>query len=104
MFTQLGPLRSGNVSYGKTKPALQITYGGHEQTPQKRRRETPAAYNRRRTVYGSMRMADLCNRLFNELKDSPILRHIELQEYPFSYHAAVASAGLSDGIDYFLDW
>lgn len=105
IFTQLGPLQSENVPYGKTKPALQITYGGHEQNPQKRRRETPEAYKRRRTVLGSMmRMADLCNRLYNELKDSPSLRHIELQEYPFSYHAAVASAALCDGIDYFLDW
>ncbi|KAF2205489.1 hypothetical protein GQ43DRAFT_453106 [Delitschia confertaspora ATCC 74209] len=105
IFSQLGPLKTGNnLSNGTTKPAFQLSYGGYEQFPQKRRTETPEAYEARRTFLSSLKTADLCNKLYNELKDSPTLRDTELNVYPFSYHAAVGSAAVSDGIDYFLDW
>ena len=104
IFSQLGPLQTGYSPNGTTKPAFQLSYGAFEQFPQKRRTETYEAYERRRSFLGSLRMEELCNRLYNEIKDSPRLRHIELLRYPFSYHAAVASAALCDGIDYFLDW
>lgn len=104
IFSQLSPLQTESLSNGTTKPALQISYGGYEQFPQKRRTETPEAYKTRRTFLSSLRMEELCSRLYNEIKDSPRLRHIEMHEYPFSYHAAVGSAALCDGIDYFLDW
>ncbi|KAF2182909.1 siderophore esteras-like protein IroE-like protein [Zopfia rhizophila CBS 207.26] len=104
IFSQLGPFKSGSLPNRTTKPAFQISYGGYEQFPQKRRRETEEEYEARRVFLSSMRMTDLCNQLYDELKDSPRLRHIELHEYPFSYHAAVGSEALCDGIDYFLDW
>jgi predicted alpha/beta superfamily hydrolase len=104
IFSQLGLFRTESPSNVTTKPALQLSYGGYEQFPRKRRTETLEAYEARRTFFGSIRTEELCNRLYNEIKDSPRLRHVELREYPFSYHAAVGSAALCDGIDYFLDW
>jgi predicted alpha/beta superfamily hydrolase len=106
IFDHLEPFRTGPSPNGsrKTKPALQLTYGGFEQFPQKRRTETLEAYNERRTFLESMRMQELCNRLYNEIKDSPMLRHIEIREYPFSYHPAVGGNAIADGLDYFLDW
>jgi hypothetical protein len=59
-------------------PALEISYGALEQYPIKRRTKTD--------------------------EQSPILRDVSLHEYPFSYHAAVGTAVLTDGIDYFLGW
>lgn len=104
IFSHLDPLKSGLAPNGTTKPAFQLSYGGYEQYPQKRRTETQEAYETRRVFLSSFKYGELANRLYNELKESPVLRHIELHEYPFSYHAAVGSAALCDGIDYFLDW
>jgi predicted alpha/beta superfamily hydrolase len=104
IFEHLEPFKSGAVSNGTTKPALQITYGGWEQFPQKRRTETVEAYNKRRAFLESMRMQELCMRLYEEMKESPGLRHIERREYPFSYHPAVGGNAIADGLDYFLDW
>ena len=104
IFAQLGPLKTGHLPNGTMGPALQLSYGGYEQFPPKRRTETQAAYEARRDFFASLRMEELCKRLYDDLKDSSKLRHIELNEYPFSYHAAVGSAALCDGIDYFLDW
>jgi len=87
-----------------TKPALQLTYGGWEQFPPKRRTETQEAYETRRTFLELLNMQDLCQRLYAEIKGSEGLRHVEIREYPFSYHPAVGGHAIADGLDYFLDW
>lgn len=104
IFSQLGLLNSTSSSNATTKPAFQISYGGFEQFPRKRRTETQAEYEARREFLGSLKMKDLCTRLYGEVEGSKGLRDVELHEYPFSYHAAVGSEALCDGIDYFLDW
>jgi pimeloyl-ACP methyl ester carboxylesterase len=87
-----------------TKPAFQISYGGIEQTPIKRRTETDEEFRFRQSIIGPLRVPDLSQKLYDVLKDSPALRDITIREYPFSDHAAVGAAALADGIDYFLDW
>lgn len=87
-----------------TKPAFQISYGALEQAPVKRRTETDEQFAFRQSILIPNRMTDLSQKLYNELKDSPALRDVEIHEYPFSDHAAVGAAALADGIDYFLDW
>jgi predicted alpha/beta superfamily hydrolase len=104
IFSQDGALATAPLSNSTKKPALQISYGGYEQHPQKRRRETQAEYEARRDFLSLLRIEELCTNLYGELEGSSRLRDIELHEYPFSYHAAVGSAALCDGIDYFLDW
>ncbi|KAF2265559.1 siderophore esteras-like protein IroE-like protein [Lojkania enalia] len=104
ILSHLDPLKSEGLPNGTMKPAFQISYGGLEQYPVKRRTETEEEYEFRKSILEPMRMTDLTNRLYNELQDSPKLRDIEIHEYPFSDHAAVAAAALCDGIDYFLDW
>jgi len=75
-----------------------------EQFPVKRRTETQEEYETRKGIYETIKMTDYCNQLYNALEDSPVLRDIELHEYPFSDHAAVGAVAIGDGIDYFLDW
>ncbi|KAJ4370440.1 hypothetical protein N0V83_004958 [Neocucurbitaria cava] len=87
-----------------TKPAFQISYGALEQHPIKRRTETDADFAYRKSILEPMRMTDLTNKLYKAVKNSPVLRDVSIHEYPFSYHAAVGGAAISDGIDYFLDW
>jgi len=105
IFSLLGPLKSnGTHSNSTTKPAFQLSYGAYEQNVQKRRRETQEEYETRKTFFESLKTADLCEKLYAEVKESPALRDAELLVYPFSYHAAVGASALNDGIDYFLDW
>lgn len=104
IFTQLDALKTAPVGNNSTQPALQISYGALEQFAKKRRTETQAEFETRRDFLATMKMTELCERLYNEIKDSPKLRDVELNVYPNSYHAAVASAAICDGIDYFLDW
>ncbi|KAH3954060.1 hypothetical protein HBH70_113900 [Parastagonospora nodorum] len=103
-FSRDSPLYSGVQRNATTKPALQISYGELEQNAKKRRMETQEAFEARRAFLASMKMEDLCTRLYDEVKGSGLLRDVELHEYPFSYHAAVGGNALADGIDYFLDW
>ncbi|KAF2014201.1 siderophore esteras-like protein IroE-like protein [Aaosphaeria arxii CBS 175.79] len=103
IFSKDSPLYKA-VKPKKTKPAFQLSYGALEQAPKKRRTETQAAFETRKAFLSSLKTADLSNKLFNEIKKSPNLRHTELHTYPFSYHAALGGNALADGIDYFLDW
>jgi predicted alpha/beta superfamily hydrolase len=103
-FTPDSPLYNATSYNGTTKPALQLSYGSLEQYPEKRRTETQETYKTRKDFLASMKMEDLCTRLYDKVKDGPLLRDVELHEYPFSYHAAVGGNALADGIDYFLDW
>jgi pimeloyl-ACP methyl ester carboxylesterase len=101
----LAPLKKDGIrTANATKPALQVSYGALEQAPVKRRSETEKEFAFRQSILVPSRMTDLSRKLYNELKDSPALRDVELHEYPFSDHAAVGAAALADGIDYFLDW
>jgi len=101
----LAPLKSNTTSATNSiKPAFQISYGGLEQFPKQRRKETDKQFEFRKSILVPMRMTDLSERLYAELADSPALRNIELNVYPNSYHATVGTAAFSDGIDYFLDW
>jgi predicted alpha/beta superfamily hydrolase len=104
IFSNSSPLYNAVQSNGTTKPALQLSYGSLEQYPTKRRTETQEAYETRKAFLAALKTEDLVARLYDQLKDSPRLRDIELHEYPFSYHAAVGGNALADGIDYFLDW
>lgn len=104
IFSNSSPLYNAVQSNGTTKPALQLSYGSPEQYPTKRRTETQEAYETRKAFLAALKTEDLVARLYDQLKDSPRLRDIELHEYPFSYHAAVGGNALADGIDYFLDW
>jgi predicted alpha/beta superfamily hydrolase len=104
IFDHLEPFHTASLPNGTTKPALQITYGGYECNPQKRRTESLEAFRERRAFIQSMRICELSDRLYKEIKNSPNLRHIEKREYPFSYHPAVGGNAIADGLDYFLDW
>ncbi|KAH7132332.1 siderophore esterase-like protein IroE-like protein [Dendryphion nanum] len=86
------------------KPAFQISYGALEQNPVKRRTETVAEFEFRKSILVPMQMTTLSNELYNKVKNSPSLRDVSIHEYPFSDHAAVGGAAFSDGVDYFLDW
>ncbi|KAF2475000.1 alpha/beta-hydrolase [Lindgomyces ingoldianus] len=103
ILTNLTLLNTHNLSK-KQKPAYQISYGAIEQFPVKRRTETQADFDFRKSILESMKMTDNCNALYNGLKTSSKLRDVQLHAYPFSDHAAVGGAAISDGIDYFLDW
>lgn len=105
-FSEHSPLFNNDTAVGNatTKPALQLSYGGLEQAPRKRRTETQEEYETRRGFLAALKMEDLCTRLYDQIKGSALLRDVELNVYPFSYHAAVGGNALADGIDYFLDW
>jgi predicted alpha/beta superfamily hydrolase len=101
----LAPLKNSAQSRSNgTKPALQLSYGGLEQFPKQRRRETDDEFEFRKSILVPQRMTDLTDRLYMELAESPVLRDVELNVFPNSYHATVGGAAFSDGIDYFLDW
>ncbi|KAF2034566.1 hypothetical protein EK21DRAFT_107700 [Setomelanomma holmii] len=101
----LAPLKSNtSSSTNNTKPAVQISYGALEQHPVQRRTETNEELAYRQSFLVPQRMPELSQKLYAELKGSPKLRDVEIHEYPFSDHAAVAAAALADGSDYFLDW
>ncbi|KAH7072613.1 siderophore esteras-like protein IroE-like protein [Paraphoma chrysanthemicola] len=84
---------SRSVSANATKPAFRISYGALEQNLVMRRTETDEQFAFRQSFLVSKRT-----------KDSPALRDVQIHECSFSDHAAVDTAAISDGIDYFLDW
>jgi predicted alpha/beta superfamily hydrolase len=103
IFSNNSPIYTAHPNV-TSKPAFQLTYGGFEEYPQKRRTETQAAYETRRNFLASLKTETNSNRFYNIIKNDTRIRHSELLEYPFSYHAAVGGNALADGIDYFLDW
>jgi len=103
IFSQLGSFQSP-ANATAPKPSFQLSYGGREQNPVKRRIESDEEWEFRKKFLSFSMMTDNCNRLYNELKYSPRLRDVQLHEYPFSDHAAVGAVAISDGLDYFLDW
>ena len=101
LYTTTWPYLPSNST---KQPALQLSFGGYEQFPRKRRTETHEEYEQRKALLSSLKTQDLLEKLYAELGERTSLRDVELHEYPFSYHAAVGSNALIDGIDYFLDW
>ncbi|KAH6612743.1 siderophore esteras-like protein IroE-like protein [Boeremia exigua] len=101
----LAPLLTNVTSASNnTKPAFQISYGGLEQFPKQRKRESDEEFEFRKSILVPMRMTDLSERLYADLANSLVLRNVDLNVFPNSYHATVGTAAFSDGIDYFLDW
>lgn len=101
----LASLKSNATTISNTtKPGFQISYGALEQLPIRRRTETAEEFAFRQSILAPMRMTDLSQKLYAEVRGSAELRDVSIHEYPFSDHAAVAAAALADGIDYFLDW
>ncbi|KAI8935862.1 hypothetical protein NX059_007379 [Plenodomus lindquistii] len=101
----LAPLTSPTSTPNMTtKPAFQISYGAIEQDLVRRRRESDEEWAFRQSILLPLRMADLSTKLYAKVENSSVLRDVRLREYPFSDHAAVGGAAISDGIDYFLDW
>jgi predicted alpha/beta superfamily hydrolase len=101
IFNLLDTYRYSNST---AKPALQISYGGRESRPEKRRTETQEEFEVRKAFLEAFRMQELCVMLYEEIRESGGVRHVEIREYPFSYHPAVGGNAIADGLDYFLDW
>ena len=87
-----------------TKPAVQLSYGGREQNPVKRRVETQEEFEFRKSFLGFSNMTTNVNHLYDQIKNSTKLRDVELHEYPFSDHNSVGIVSIADGLDYFYDW
>lgn len=103
ILKNLDPLTKDKTPIPK-KPAFQISYGDLEQHLEKRRTETQAEFEFRKSILVPMQMATLSKKLYNSVKKSSKLRDVNLHVYSASDHAAVGAAALADGIDYFLDW
>lgn len=88
----------------KTKSAVRLIYGALEARPRKRRTETEEAFQTRAAFYASFDIEHRMKGIYQDLIGSPNLRHVELQEYAWSDHASLGAIGLTDGIDYFVDW
>lgn len=95
---------AGKSGAKPTKPALRLAYGSLEAHPLKRRTETEEAYQTRAKFYTSFNVGNNTIDLYENLKGNPNLRDVEIKEYPWSDHASLGAVGLTDGIDYFVDW
>lgn len=93
----------GNGS-SEARPALFIGYGSLEQFPAKRRTETEADFQARKSFFQSLRMTENCYELFHRVRASGRTRDVVLKEYLGQDHAGVGGSALTDGIDYFVDW
>ncbi|KAJ4404785.1 hypothetical protein N0V82_010433 [Gnomoniopsis sp. IMI 355080] len=91
-------------SGAQTKPALRLAYGALEARPVKRRTETEEAYQARAKFCASFGVGKNTIDLYHRLKGNSNLRDVEMKEYPWSDHASLGAVGLTDGIDYFVDW
>lgn len=88
----------------KTKPAVRLAFGTLEAQPIKRRTETEEAFQARAGFYASFDVGNKMKAVYQDLVGSPKLRDVEIKEYPWSDHASLGAVGLTDGIDYFVDW
>lgn len=86
------------------RPALFISYGSLEEFPAKRRTETEAAFQERRSFLQSLRVARYCYELYRRVRASGRTRDVILKEYIGQDHAGVGGSALTDGIGYFVDW
>ncbi|GAB1316776.1 Alpha/Beta hydrolase protein [Madurella fahalii] len=88
----------------ESRPALFIGYGSLEQFPVKRRTETEAAFQRRKSLFQTFRVTEYCYELYHRVRASGRTRDVVLKEYIGQDHAGVGGSALTDGIDYFVDW
>jgi hypothetical protein len=86
------------------KPAFQLSWGTVEQFPIKRRTETQAEFEFRKSIITGSQMTTYCTQLLSKLNGAQKLRDVSGRVYPFTDHSAVGGAAFMDGIDYFLDW
>lgn len=86
------------------KPAVMITYGSLEEFPARRRTENETAFQARREYFRVFKMTQNCRELFDRIKASGRVRDVVVKEYVGQDHAGVAASGITDGIDYFVDW
>jgi hypothetical protein len=89
---------------GYSKPAFFIGYGSLEQFPVKRRTETEAAFQARKSLFQTSRMTEYCHELYDRVRASDKTRDVVLKEYLGQDHAGVGGSALTDGIDFFVDW
>lgn len=97
----------GGASHGNgtlSRPAYLVGYGSLEQFPVKRRTETEAAFQARKSLIQTFRMTDYCHELYDRVRVSGGTRDVVLKEYLGQDHAGVAASALTDAIDYFVDW
>ncbi|KAK3392760.1 Alpha/Beta hydrolase protein [Podospora didyma] len=90
-----------------SKPAVVISYGSLESQALRRRTETEAAYQARKTRLEQFQfkmLGNYCYELFDRLKGSGKTRDVMLKLYPGEDHSSVAASAINDGIDYFVDW
>lgn len=88
----------------KTKSAVRLMYGTLEARPLKHRTETEEAFQARADYCASFDIGNNTKRVYQDLVGNPNLRDIEIKEYPWSDHASLGAIGVTDGIDYFVDW
>jgi hypothetical protein len=105
---RLGSLAGSAVPPGNpSRPAVVISYGDLEQFPVRRRTETEAEFQaRKRTIMTRFNssMTVNCHELFDRIKGSGKVRDVVLKEYAGQEHNSVAASGITDGLEYFIDW
>jgi len=98
---------SNRVESLHSNPAVVISYGDLEQFPVRRRKETEAEFQARKsrisTRFNSS-MTVQCHDLYDRIKGSPKLRDVVLKEYAGQEHTSVAASAITDGVEYFVDW
>ena len=88
----------------QTKPALFIGYGGAEQFPVRRRKETEEHFQARKALYAWNHMTEGSHELYDRVLPGSGVREVVLREYAGQDHPGVAGTVLTEGIEYFFDW
>jgi hypothetical protein len=98
---------SGQQQHGgdeASKPALFIGYGGAEQFPIRRRKETEEHFRARKALYEWNHMTEGSHELYDRVLPGSGVREVVLREYVGQEHSGVAGTVLTEGIEYFFDW
>lgn len=88
----------------KAKPALRLAYGTLEAHPARRRTDTEKTLQARVDLFAPYDLERNTHAVYHFLKENLSLREAEIRSYPWSDHASLGAVGLTDGIDYFVDW
>jgi predicted alpha/beta superfamily hydrolase len=96
----------GEVEFGinATRPAVFIGYGELEDYPLRKRTQTEAQFQQRKTLLQRFGPGKWCHELYDRLVGSGKVRDVVVKEYAGQDHAGVGGSALLDGTDYFLDW
>ena len=95
---------NGTASASKNKPALVISYGSLEQFPERRRTETEAEFQARKSFIQPFGMTVHSHELYDRIRASGRTRDVVLKEYDGQDHSSVAASAVNDGLAYFVDW